>query len=124
MRDTHFMFSIFLKLCRIDVCQRDVPWSAAKQLMSVVETECSTDDIFDSLVDAVDLLWSDLVDGLSETIQKATGSRYPLFRVTNTSTATFVWYREIPFPWYVVCSASSIGAFAANLPQESFQSGR
>ena len=36
---------------RLDIWQRDVPWSSVKQLRTVLETEYSIDDVFGGIID-------------------------------------------------------------------------
>ena len=83
--------------------KRDVPWSAVKQLRTVLETEYSVDDVFGSLIP--DLETSKLDDygakAESEAVQKMLGLRLHLLSVAEVNTATFLQYREAPFPWYV-----------------------
>ena len=103
-----FTCAIFRKPDRLDVWQRDVPWSPVKQLRTVVETDNSVDDVFAYLLDSFD----SAVTGKyyrSESMKAASGahSRFQLFMVTNANAATRVEYREIGLPWYVTVWCAS-----------------
>ena len=83
--------------------KRDVPWSAVKQLRTVLETEYSVDDVFDSFIDTFETSQVDdyAAKAESEAVQKTLGLRIRPFSVTEVNTATSLHYREFPFPWYV-----------------------
>ena len=82
-----------------------MPWSQAKQLRTVVETELSVDDVFDLLLFSLsDSVFKEAIKrhGKSKKIKEmAAGSQnYPfVFKEANMGTALF--YRQIPLPWYV-----------------------
>ena len=90
---------------RLDVWQRNVLWSQAKQLRTMVETELSVDDVFDYFK-------SNLGGGkFGEVIKRygkskklkqiAAGSIVHPFIVRERNTATTLHYRQLPLPWYV-----------------------
>ena len=90
---------------RLDIWQRDVPWSSVKQLRSVAETEFSTDDVFDKLIN--NFRTGEIAkEGVkahskSKKVEQAHGSDmivYP-FRYAEQDTGTKLQYRKIPLPW-------------------------
>ena len=90
---------------RLDVWQRNVLWSQAKQLRTMVETELSVDDVFDYLKG--DVGSSKFKEGVkrhgkSEKLKQiAAGSIVHPFLVRDRNTATTLHYRQLPLPWYV-----------------------
>ena len=92
-------------LDRLDVWHRNVPWSQAKQLRTVVETELSTDDVFDYFLrsasqnEARDAIRR---HGKSKKLKKMAAGRQALpFRVIERNALTVLFYRYVPLPWYV-----------------------
>ncbi len=106
------------KLDRLDVMQRKVPWSSAKQLRTVLETEYSANDVFESLIETYDVSTVDdyaTSESQSEAVQKMIGHRIPLLRVSDLNTQAFMEYREFPFPWYVTLHRLTTGALSSQL---------
>ena len=104
--DSRFTRSIFRILDRLDIWHRDVPWSAVKQLKTVMQTECSVDDVFDSLLDTFDNVTVRSAElakkhGASKAQKMAGGFRIALVRVKDLNTASALLYRVLPLPWYV-----------------------
>ena len=92
------------KLDRLDVMQRKVPWSSAKQLRTVLETEYSANDVFDSLIEIYDVSTVDeyaTSESQPKAVQKMIGHRIPLLKVSDLNVQACMEYREFPFPWYV-----------------------
>ena len=86
---------------RLDIWQRDVPWSPVKQMRSVVQTTFSLDDVFDHLCNFKKLQFKHRVHRhvSSEKVKKATGVVvYPFthLKQDNKNTATKVQYRIMP----------------------------
>ena len=106
-------FDLSQTLYRLDVWERDAPWSAVKQLRTVVETEYSVDDVFDTI-----LRHFHVEGGLtdyyankghkSDAVKMAAGSQYYLLLVQEQNIASCLQYREIPLPWYVIFCASAV----------------
>ena len=89
-------------LDRLDVWQRNVPWSQAKQLRTVVETELSVDDIFDFLAHDKDCMTRNLAKRLAnykKLQQSATGSYAYPFIIMEHNTVCALMYRILPLPW-------------------------
>ena len=91
---------------RLEIWQRDVPWSSVKQLRTVLETEYSIDDIFDGQL----VLFEETRSRFHEKLQKdaqaksekakdAYGLIVQPFLVTEQNTGTASYYREVPLPW-------------------------
>ena len=82
-----------------------MPWSQAKQLRTVVETELSVDDVFDYLLFSLaSTAFQESIKrhGKSKKIKQiAAGSEAYPFVVKEENTATSLLYRQIPLPWYV-----------------------
>ena len=84
-----------------------------KQLRTVVETEYSVDDVFDTI-----LRHFHVEGGLtdyyankghkSDAVKMAAGSQYYLLLVQEQNIASCLQYREIPLPWYVIFCASAV----------------
>lgn len=92
---------------RLDIWQRDVPWSPAKQLRSVLETELSLDDVFDYEVSRLrvnELQENARRHAPSEAIKTAASVPVFPFFCTGQSSATSLSYRVLPFPWFVLAS--------------------
>ncbi len=98
--------SISLHRYRLEIWQRDVPWSATKQLRTVLETEYSIDDIFDGQL----IPFEEPVSNVHKHLQKdaeakskkakhAYGFHLFPFLVREQNTATSLYYREVPVPW-------------------------
>ena len=92
-------------LDRLDVWHRNVPWSQAKQLRTVVETELSVDSLFDSLHFSFGGNgFARVVEkyGLSKKIKKITaGAKVQPFIFKERNSVVGLLYRQIPLPWYV-----------------------
>ena len=95
-------------LDRLDVWHRNVPWSQAKQLRTVLETELSVDDIFDCWLSEFE---ANLDDKCYERIKRharstklrkvaSSSQAYP-FILNTHNTSTCLLYRYINLPWYV-----------------------
>ena len=89
---------------RLEIWQRDVPWSSVKQLRTVLETEYSIDDIFDTQLHffrggyVSERLKKD-AKAKSEKAGQADGFSCSPFQVTDQNTGTALYYRELPLPW-------------------------
>ena len=82
-----------------------MPWSQAKQLRTVLETELSVDDVFDDIFFSVASTAFEKGikrHGKSKKIKEmAAGSQAFPFVVKGANIATALLYRQIPLPWYV-----------------------
>ncbi len=99
---------------------RNVPWSQAKQLRTVLETELSADDIFDYLhFDLGSAMCSKQITkehSRSERLKDATsGSEVNPFTVKKRDTATALLYKMVPLPWYVSMQCFGDDILASNL---------
>ena len=93
---------------RLDIWQRNVPWSSVKQMRTVLETEYGIDDIFDGQLhsfagapqksDFYKKLEKD-AKAKSEKVKQAYGLDLYPFWVTDQNTLTSLYYREVPLPW-------------------------
>ena len=82
--------------------QRDVPWSSAKQLRSVVETEYSMNEIFDYMLYSFGrslITRYGLQQKKSQAFKDLVGFRVHLVHVKEADTGTRLEYRELAFPW-------------------------
>ena len=84
---------------QLDVYSRNVPWSEANQLRSVVKTEFALDDIFDYLcTGSVTKLWKE--SGETEVQRSAMNSKGTfLFRKREADTFIRILYQTMPLPW-------------------------
>ena len=99
-------FSIVSHRYRLDIWQRDVPWSSVKQLRTVLETEYGIDHIFDGQLASTTpsttskKLGKD-AQAKSEKANRAyglTSMLYP-FSVAEQNTGICLHFREVPLPW-------------------------
>ena len=73
-------------------------------MRTVVETECSVDDIFDMLkAESVEASTKKYTDGraFSEKLKAADKVVVVLFQIQELNATTSVRYRELSLPWYV-----------------------
>ena len=87
---------------QIDIYEREVEWSAVKQLRSEVETTFSSGEVFDSLLAefgsyAIGKHFLGLMPPEQQT-HAATGQHYLLVTVGDFG-VTGILLRDIPFPW-------------------------
>ena len=88
---------------RLDIWQRDVPWSSTKQLRSVAETEFSVDDVFNKLIN--NFRTGEIVNeaakahSKSKKLEQNYRSRVYPFCYAQQDTGTKLLYRKVALPW-------------------------
>ena len=86
---------------QLDVYERRVPWSKAKQLRSVVQTTFTCDDVFGWLLAGMGVTMGKAFQAkLSKAQREAfqAAKHYPFVDVGENS-ATTLMLRDLPFPW-------------------------
>ena len=90
---------------RLEIWQRDVPWSSVKQLRSVAETEFSADHVFDKFISdfEADEITNEgaRAHSKSKKLKQAYENRFKVypFVCVQKDTGTKLQYRKIPLPW-------------------------
>ena len=88
---------------QLEIHQRSVKWSSAKQLRTVLKTELTTKEVFAEMVREWKIVERNrlekLARGKSESLRKAASQTFYPFHSTGESSATAIEYRILVFPW-------------------------